>query len=236
MINYIKGGIKNLFNPAVSVLAVTDDASEINRLAKINRFAKVVKSRIGRYSYLGIGSWAVNADIGSFCSIANGVNIGLAEHTLTHLSSSPIFTEKHNGTGHSWTDKDFYLPHKRTVIGNDVWIGYRALVRGGVSVGNGAVIGAGAVVTKDIPPYAIVGGIPAKVIRFRFSEDTIKLLEELKWWEIEDEMLKKNISLFQRPLEDAIDDLPQIRRGGVKLLYSLESFDSFGRVEERRAA
>ena len=79
----------------------------------------------------------------------------------------------------------------RTVIGNDVWIGKRAIIKAGVKIGDGAVVGAGAVVTKDVPPYAIVAGVPAKIIKYRFDEDTIAQLLKTKWWNLSDEELEK---------------------------------------------
>ena len=79
------------------------------------------------------------------------------------------------------------------VIGNDVWIGYEAVIMAGVTIGDGAIIGTRAVVTKDVPPYAIVGGVPAKPIRKRFSEDTIKMLMELRWWDWPEEKIAQNI-------------------------------------------
>lgn len=82
-------------------------------------------------------------------------------------------------------------------IGNDVWIGSHVLIKGGVRIGDGACIGAGAVVVKDIPPYAIVGGVPAKILKYRFDTDTIKLLENLQWWNLSKDVLKDNIHLFQ---------------------------------------
>lgn len=85
--------------------------------------------------------------------------------------------------GISWTDHNSYDEFKEIYIGNDVWIGQRAMVMGGVRIGNGAVVGAGAVVTKDVPPYTIVGGVPAKIIRYRFSDKVVKKLQSSKWWD-----------------------------------------------------
>lgn len=198
MIRYLKGFVLNIFNPSVSFFAFVDNKSKIDKLSRVNRCAKVVNSSIGKYSYLGVRSWAINTDIGKFCSIANDVNIGLAKHTLSYLSTSPIFTERKNGTGHSWVTQNFNEPVARTTIGNDVWIGYRVIIRGGVTIGDGAVIGAGAVVTKDVPPYAIVAGVPAKVIRYRFTDDVVRALIDAKWWDLEDEILKDRINLYQR--------------------------------------
>ena len=84
-----------------------------------------------------------------------------------------------------------------TVIGNDVWIGYEAVIMSGVTIGDGAIIGTRAVVTKDVPPYTIVGGIPAKPIRKRFDDATIEKLEAMRWWDWEEEKVKRNISAIQ---------------------------------------
>lgn len=208
MINYLKGYLRNFFNPSVSFIAITDHKSVINKLSKIYRFAKIINSSIDKYTYVGMNTWVVNTHVGAFCSIASEVYIGLATHTIGNLSTSPIFTEKMNATRHSWTECDHAINRLHTKIGNDVWIGFRALICGGVTIGNGAIIAAGAVVTKDVPPYAIVGGIPARIIRFRFSPDIINDLEDLGWWNFCDHMLKRNISLFQHKLtKDDIDKL-----------------------------
>jgi len=196
MLKYLIGLIKNLFNPAVSCLAQIDNYSLVDKKAKVNRSAKIFHSSMGRYSYIGKRSSLVYAEVGSFCSIAADVCVGMGTHDLNKLSTSPLFTEKQNGTGSSWTEKAPF-PFNKVIVGNDVWIGERAMILGGLSIGDGAVIGAGAVVTKDVPPYAIVGGVPAKIIRYRFSEDVISRLVQLKWWSLPEDVLKENITLFQ---------------------------------------
>ena len=145
--------------------------------------------------------------------------VGMGSHTLDKLSTSPIFTEKCNSTRHKWTEVSTNNPYKRVKVGNDVWIGTKVMIMGGVTVGDGAVIGAGSIVTKDVPPYAIVAGVPAKVIRYRFSSEVIDLLEKIQWWNFSPNVLKRNINLFQskdldmRKLVDLYDDL-----NGVKIL------------------
>ncbi|QBE98451.1 CatB-related O-acetyltransferase [Blautia producta] len=137
--------------------------------------------------------------IGRFCSIGCGAKFlfNSANHTVSSLSTYPfpLFfeeweLEKKNVTD-SWDNKG------DIIIGNDVWIGYEAVIMAGVTIGDGAIIGAHAVVTKDVSPYTIVGGIPAKSIRKRYSEETIALLTELKWWDWPEKRIAKNIKAIQ---------------------------------------
>ena len=201
MLTYLIGLLKHISNINISKLSFIDRNSRIDKRAKINRNVHVIDSTIGRYSYVGPNSWVCIAEVGSFCSFAANVNIGLGNHTMQYKSTSPIFTEVVNATGHSWIKQEKSLPFKRTIIGNDVWIGYGAKVISGVKIGDGACIGAGALVTKDVPPYAIVGGVPAKIIKYRFSPKTIEFLINEKWWEFSDDELKNRIHEFQKMLE-----------------------------------
>ncbi len=137
--------------------------------------------------------------IGKFCSIACGARFlfNSANHTMTSLSTYPfpLFFEEWGldpkDVTVSWDNKG------DIVIGNDVWIGYEAVILAGVTIGDGAIIGTRAIVTKDVPPYTIVGGMPAKPIRKRFSEETISSLLELQWWNWSKEKIAQNISAIQ---------------------------------------
>lgn len=197
MLKYLLGLINNIFNKAVSFFALIDSKSIINKKAKIYYSAQIFDSSINSYSYIGPRSHIVFANIGKFCSIASDCYIGLPSHSLNHISTSPIFTTKKNGTGSSWTSLNTFEEHHRVILGNDVWIGTRAIIMSGLKIGNGAIIGAGAIVTKDIPDYAIAVGVPAKVIRYRFDKPIIEKLLEIKWWNMPDKELKMNIGIFQ---------------------------------------
>ena len=132
--------------------------------------------------------------IGKFCSIACGAKFlfNSANHTLNALSTFPfpIFAEEWD---ESMPVTDAWDNKGDIVIGNDVWIGYEAVIMAGVHIGDGAIIGTRAVVTKDVPPYTIVGGIPAKKIRSRFDDKTIELLQQLKWWDWDPVKIGKNL-------------------------------------------
>ena len=137
---------------------------------------------VGDYSVLAYNARIANVKIGKFCSIGPNFCCGLGLHPTNGISSSAMFysTSKLNGMTLSKDDK--YEETKQSFIGNDVYIGANVFVLDGVKISDGAVVGAGAVVTKDIPPYAIALGIPAKVVKFRFDEETIKALLEKQWW------------------------------------------------------
>ena len=197
MKRYLLGVLKYLFQRGVSFLTIVSSDSQISKKSRTYRFSKILSSSVGDFSYIRPNTWLVATEVGKFCSIAPNCKIGLAAHSLKYLSTSPIFTETKNSTGYSWTDRDFFNPTKPVVVGNDVWIGERVLVMGGVKIGNGAVIGAGAIVTKDVPAYAIVGGVPAKIIRYRFPEEQIEALQEMKWWDWPEAVLRKRVAEFQ---------------------------------------
>lgn len=194
--------------------------SKINSTAKIYSGTSFYNSNIGRYSYVGYDCEVYNCDIGSFCSIANGFIAGGAKHPIDWVSTSPVFYNVNGGTGYHLGNNEIELV-KRTIIGHDVWIGSRVIVMQGVKIGNGAIIGAGSVVTKDVPPYAIVAGCPAKVIRYRFDDNIINKLETLKWWNLSDNQLTKLSKWIGNPIV-FIERCKEIslQNGGDNLAYT----------------
>ena len=156
--------------------------------------------------------YPINKDrliIGKFCSIACSAKFlfNSANHKMASLSTYtfPLFFEEwgleKENVAQAWDQKG------DIIIGNDVWIGYEAVILSGVTIGDGAVIGCRAVVTKDIPPYTIVGGVPAKPIRKRFDEETIKELQKIKWWDWPEEKITEKIQAIQA------GDLEGLREG-----------------------
>lgn len=145
--------------------------------------------------------------IGKFCSIACGAKFLFtsANHAMQSLSTYPfpLFFEEWGleraDVTQAWDNKG------DIVVGSDVWIGFEAVILSSVTIGDGAVIGARAVVTKDVPPYTIVGGVPAKPIRKRFSDETIERLEALRWWDWPSERIERNIPFIQAGRLDQIE-------------------------------
>lgn len=214
LLKYFSCWMLNFTNPLVSILALVDRRSVISTRVRVNRFAKLSGTTIQSYSYVGPRTQVANADIGKFCSISWDCNIGLASHYLYSLSTSPIFFQKQNGTGSSWVGREIPEHLPRTIIGSDVWIGARAILLAGIKVGHGGVIGAGAVVTKDVPPYAITVGTPARIIGYRFPEEVIQTLLKKRWWECSDHEIRSRLHIFQKDQFDLtdIDLIPTLKK------------------------
>ncbi|WP_288785258.1 CatB-related O-acetyltransferase [Bacteroides acidifaciens] len=169
----------------------------------IHHHTNIKDSEIGNYTYIQDYCKLERCKIGSFCSIGDSVKVLSATHpTRDFVSTSPVFFSTAGQCGESFVDENLFDEYRRiqgfgVVVGNDVWIGSNSILLGGITVGNGAIIAAGSVVNKNVPPYAIVGGVPAKVIRFRFSDAQISELLKRPWWEKSEEWLKQHACDFK---------------------------------------
>jgi len=192
-------------------LAYVDSSTH---LAGNNVFGKnsyIYTSKIGRHTY-AVSAKIVNSNIGAFCSIGPDVKIGgLGTHPTQWISSHPVFYSTLKQSGVSFAKADLFKELNPCIIGNDVWIGAHALILDGVTIGDGAIIAAGAIVTKDVPPYAIVGGIPARTIKYRFPEQVITCLLEWQWWELSDDILAKFADKFCHTNEWTIKSIKELR-------------------------
>lgn len=167
--------------------------------SRVEARSTVLKTKMGRYSYCGYGCTLINCNIGRFCSIADNVKIGLPNHPMTWVSTSCAFYFGRDSIPKDLAQLEYDSFPQKTIIGNDVWIGTGAIVKQGLTIGDGAVIGMGAIVTKDVPAYAVVAGAPAKVLKYRFSQETRDEMIKIKWWNMEPSELKEKSSLFDNP-------------------------------------
>jgi acetyltransferase-like isoleucine patch superfamily enzyme len=181
-----------------------------NNSTSVTIFDNNIKSleniKVGNFTYGDIKPFIFNHDytlrIGSFCSIAPDVSFVLSgDHHINHLTTFPFYSKVIDGRNEATSKGDIE-------VADDVWIGVGAIILSGVKIGQGAIIGAGAVVTKDVPAYAIVGGNPAKVIKYRFSEKIIKKLLTLDFSKFNAELIKDNLdNLYKEVTEDNVDEL-----------------------------
>ena len=186
----IKSGFRDYRNKERFKEVIIDSGSSFDKKTILNKNSRVLKNCVinnvilGSYSYIGKNCLVQNVKIGKFCSIANDVIIGLGKHPIKNFSTSPIFYRKKNTLGINLVKENLdFNQYEETIIENDVWIGARAIILDGVKIGNGVVVAAGAVVTKDIPDYAVVGGVPAKIIKYRFSQTKMEYLLKHSWWD-----------------------------------------------------
>lgn len=169
----------------------TIDNSTFESPSKAEARSTIINSSMGMYSYCGYGCKIINTEIGRFCSISDNVSIGLTDHPISWVSTSPAFYKGRDSIPKNLASLDYPVVSPRTIIGNDVWIGEGVKIKAGIRIGNGSVVAMGSVVTNNVPPYVIVGGTPARQIRKRFSDDIIKKIEDTEWWKMEPSDLKK---------------------------------------------
>lgn len=203
-------------------LAFATSDCKLEAPCRIDERSRLVMTTMGRHSYCCSRCFFAFATIGRFCSIGNDVIIGTWKHPTQLVSTYPGFYSRNTFTINFRRDEKI-TEIQHVTIGNDVWIGHRAVLLGGIKVGDGAIIGAGAVVTKNVEPYSVVAGVPARIIRKRFQQSTIDHLLELRWWDFDDETLRKYSYLFGDP--DALIEsfLKKDQCDQASLLQPLES-------------
>lgn len=186
----------------ISSTLLGDCAFEGNNIVGCHNYLNNVA--MGLYSNMGDHNQFFKTRIGRFCSIGSNVHLICSDHPLGFISTHHVF---YNSTEHKesfnegvhFEDCIIRNDGASLVIGNDVWIGDQVIIKGGVQIADGAVIGMGAVVTKDVPPFAIVAGNPAKIIRYRFEPSIIEQLLEIQWWNWPIEQIKEKAVLFEDP-------------------------------------
>lgn len=207
--NFIKSALKGLvmsllfrFKYPTCVVhygAVVGAGAKLGRFNVIFRDASIIDSTLGDHTYVQQRTTVSNADIGKFGSIAAGATIGLSQHAMNGVSTHPSFYLKNTPLAKTYSDRDFFVTTNRTLVGHDVWIGQNAVIMSGVKLGTGSVIAACAVVTHDVPDYAVVAGVPARIIKYRFGDKLRKALLESQWWNMPESWLEENYALFSEP-------------------------------------
>jgi len=165
---------------------------------KLYKYSRLRNSSLGDFSYVARNCQIYNTQIGKFTCIGPNVNTGMGAHPSSEfVSSHPLFySTLGQSSGLVIVKKNLFDEFPETLIGNDVWIGNNVTLKYGVKIGDGAIIGSGAVVTKDVEPYSIVGGVPAKIIKYRFAQEQIDFLLDFKWWDKDLAWIKSNKHLF----------------------------------------
>lgn len=183
------------------------DNSKLQRYSRTGKLNHLYFAELGPHTYTGQNTVIMHSKIGSFTSISWNVSIGAPEHDLYRITTHTFLYNKYDDLLN-----DSIEPYDRfrdiCIVGSDVWIGAGVTILRGVEIGHGAVVGANSIVTKSIPPYAIVAGNPAKVLKYRFHGSIVNKLLDIQWWELSDMFIKKHFDYFNSvPTLDKLDEL-----------------------------
>lgn len=200
---------KNVFFSAFTYVNANSQLCGNNR---ISRGCSVVNASIGNGTYVSVDTLIGNVNIGNFCSIGPRCLIGgLGSHPTMWLSTHPSFYSTRKQAGFSFAQKNLFDEVKPTVIGSDVWIGANAIILDGLSIGSGAIIGAGSVIIKDVAPFSIVVGIPGREIKKRFSDEIISEMLDWQWWNFSNEKLETVSSYFVQDTDWTLEKINIIK-------------------------
>lgn len=191
---------KKRYYHGVSLFSLWDKSSQFSNKIYLAPGVQLNSTSIGDYCRIRHFTTIHLCTIGKFNSISRNVRINLGEHPTNLISTNSIFyAHKPHEIRKDWVNPIPFEERKPVKIGNDVLIGEFATIKGGITIADGAIIAARAVVTKDVPPYAVVAGVPAKIVKYRFSEEVIDFLMKIKWWDLPENYIKKRIGAFTIP-------------------------------------
>jgi acetyltransferase-like isoleucine patch superfamily enzyme len=183
------------YKKSVSFFSFWDRATKLPERIFIAFGVRLGFCEIGDYTRIRHFSTIYYAKIGKFSTISKNVRIGIGQHPTNLISTNLIFY-RNNPITNKWAKPIKFEEYKPICIGNDVWIGESSMIMGGVIIGDGAIVAARSVVTKDVPPYAIVAGVPAKIVKYRFDQETINRLLKIKWWNLSEHEITSKLEAF----------------------------------------
>lgn len=192
---------KKLTYKGVSLVALWDSRSSFEKYTHVLKGARLSNAQIGKYSRVGVNCKLTNVSVGNYSCIGANTVLGVGQHPTNLLTYHSIFYKKGNWGWHEEWSKypEGFQEQAHITVGNNVWIGQKVVIMDGVTIGDNSIVATGAIVTKNVPPYSIVGGVPAKVIKTMFDEEMRKRLDEIQWWNLPDEEISKVIDLFHIP-------------------------------------